>query len=255
MSRDEPTTPNASPHRRALIVEDDPITAAYLVDALALLGVDAAAVARVDAALARLAVTRYDLVLVDQQLADGDGLSLRRQALTGAPAAADGARWIALGAGLDDAARAHLAAEGFIDAWSKPIALDQLAAALGMPLAARVLREPTPPVAHPALLDERAAIERLGNPGLVARMRTLLAEELATALATFRTLAETDTPRLAGEVHRLSGSTALCGAERVRAALGAVDAARGDPSALHRAIDALEQALRATITAIRNDEA
>lgn len=203
---------------RLLLLEDDPVSAAFLAAALESLP------ARVDvaASLAEAEPLRdagHALWLFDANLPDGTGSELL-------------ARWRAHG--LATPALAHTAdargeehdaliAAGFADVMCKPLTVAQCQAAvrhmLGDAAAASsthgetVVRETQP------LWDDAAALRALnGNASIVAAMRDLFLGELPAARTRVAdAFARSDTDAMRAELHKLQASCGFVGATRVLA--------------------------------------
>ena len=219
--------PDTVPARpRVLLVEDDPVSAAFLRDAITAFPAEVDLAGSLAAARRQLDARRPDLLLVDAHLPDGTGAdflaALRRDGVD-LPA-------LAHTAGLDAALRESLLQRGFVEVLTKPLAVGALHAALARHL---------PPVAQPDWND-RAALAALGDPAHVQALRTLFLAELpgqrervATAHATGNEQA------LRAELHRLEASCGFVGASRLAAAVRVLHAAPADPHALRDFDDAV----------------
>lgn len=181
---------------RLLLLEDDPVGAGFLREALAPLGlpVDHAATL---AAAGRLAAESHALWLFDLNLPDGlavdllDGL--RRRGLA-TPA-------LALTADDSPATAAWLKARGF-------------AAVLAKPIDAAALREAVRPhLPHPRW-DDAAALSALGGKvDAVARLRQVFLAELpAQAAAIEAAIDARDEASARAQLHRLKGACGFVGA-------------------------------------------
>jgi CheY-like chemotaxis protein len=239
--------PSARPGLSILAAEDDPILGRFLVDALvgaghhvklAKTGADALDAARRE---------RYDLLIMDLQLPDANGAQLLDQLRHDAEAASRAAPAIAMSGELPSDRRAALLAMGFAEAWQKPVSLATLES-----LDVRRLREPLPAEAEVApsgdapLLDDAAALSRLGNEATVRALRGLLAGELPRQWrAVTEALDAGDVNAALAILHRARAGCALCGANAAKEALSNLETAlraRIDAAAARRrAAAAVEQ--------------
>ncbi len=212
---------------RILLLEDDPISAAFLCAALEALP------AQVDVAgtltdARRLASTHtHDLWLLDANLPDGLGADLL------AELRAQGLQTTAL-AHTADAQRAALdalIAAGFEEVLLKPLSVAQLQGATRrFCRGPRVDTDTDADAATSAILDVRcgkqpiwddhAALRALnGNRTHVDTMRGLFAQELPLVSARIAAaLANRDTAALSSELHKLQASCGFVGAARLGAA-------------------------------------
>jgi DNA-binding response OmpR family regulator len=231
---------------RLLLLEDDPVSAAFLVAALETLP------ARVDvaASLAEAEPLRdagHALWLFDANLPDGTGGELL-------------ARWRARG--LATPALAHTAdarreeldallAAGFADVMRKPLTVAQCQAAvrrmLGDAAAASsfhgeaVFRETQP------IWDDRTALRALnGHAAHVTAMRDLFLAELPAARTrVVDAFARSDTDAMRAELHKLLASCGFVGAARMLATVTALRDAPMSTKAFARFEDAVKDTLPA----------
>ncbi|MFB9069181.1 response regulator [Pseudofulvimonas gallinarii] len=222
-----------------LIVEDHTMIAEYVASVLRDAGYQAIQAGSLAEARRALADRRFDLLLSDRWLPDGEGHEL----LTGpgdgrvhpAPPA------VLMSAELDRDEREKLLAHGFADALAKPcppqVLLDRIAQVLGgnTPHAtAQAARSQVSPA--PVLDDEAALAVCAGNAATLASMRKLFATELPAVRERIAACAARgDTMQLAQELHRLCASAAWVGAAEVRQCC---DAARTDPGQGPEGLDA-----------------
>ena len=224
---------------RVLLVEDDPVSAAFLRDAATALP------ARVDVAgsmaeAMELAATRsHDLYLVDANLPDGTGRDLLKTLR------ARGNRTPALAhtAAADAQIEADLRADGFLDVLCKPLSMAELHAAL-----ARHLTTASPPGAadHANDWDDTAALAAVGGEAAhVDALRQLFLAELPTQCSRITAAhANGEVETMRAELHRLTASCGFVGAARLSSAVRALQAAPTDAGALaafQNAADALLQ--------------
>jgi CheY-like chemotaxis protein len=193
---------------RLLLLEDDPVSLAFLRDALAPLPVDidiASTCAQADAGVA----SGHALWLFDVHLPDGEAVALlprlRARGLA-APA-------LALTAANDAPAHARLLEVGFARVLVKPIT--------GVALRRAVL-ESLPAAAGP--WDDLRALPALGGrPEALAALRELFLRELPGQMAQVRdATARGDALGACAELHRLQAACGFVGATGLRAAVAAL---------------------------------
>lgn len=246
-----PTPTRADPATwSVLAAEDDPILGRFLVDALEGLGHRVTLATRLDEALAAARRERFDLLLVDLELADGDGRALVARLRASLDAPSREAPAVAMSGELPPTLRATLLGEGFAEAWQKPVSLAMLRGLVGVG-PARQPAEVAPAAADAGnVLDDAAALARLGNEATVRALRRLLARELPLQWHAVREAIRLgDQTRALATLHRTRGGCALCGAVAVADALAAVETAlRAGPmpeAMLRRADDAIARTLSA----------
>lgn len=224
-----PSRPTALP--RVLLLEDDPVSAAFLAEGIA--GLPAAVEIAGTVAEARtMAGDHHALWLFDANLPDGHGdallAELRVQGLA-VPA-------LAHTADARREARDALLAAGFVEVLPKPLAIAQLHAALR-----RALEMPSlssiGEVAEPSssfdgetmpIWDDATALRALnGQRAHVDTMRRLFRDELLQTVARIAdAFARDDADALRGELHKLQAACGFTGAARLAMA---VDALRATP--------------------------
>jgi len=204
---------------RILVADDDPVSLQFLVTALGELGCAATGVASGKAALAACAQTTLDLLLLDRRMPDLGGATLLRELRrSGCSAPA-----IATSAELDAPTRAQLAAAGYVDAATKPIGVEQLAALLGshLPQWFKPQRNSTADAptgtftsaAQSALLEDDAALASVGGDRQTLQaLRGLFSQELETMSPRIATLPADE---LGEWLHRLRASCRYCGTTRL----------------------------------------
>lgn len=228
------------PAPRVLLVEDDPVSAAFLGDALAALpaGVDVAG-SLLEALSLAADGAAHALYLVDANLPDGRGevllQGLRTRGLE-SPALAHTAT-------DDPRVRARLLAAGFVDVFQKPIGIEELHAVVRPHLsaAARAARDGC----GRRTWDDRAALQVLGgHAGHVASLRALFLQELPGQRDRLQACARAgDAAGVRAELHRLSASCDLVGATRLREAVRGLQASPLDHPALARLGKAVDELL------------
>lgn len=202
---------------RLLLVEDDPVSRAFLGDALASLPAQVDVADCIAGAEFFASQRQHDLWLIDAHLPDGDGrqcLQRLRDLHAAIPALAVTAD--AFVEELD-----ALCAAGFIEAVQKPVTVAVLLSSVR-----RALGEAMPPTAFESgaklpVWDDVAALSALaGNASALAALRTLFFAELpgqgAQAAAAFES---GDVVALLSVLHKLKASCGFVGAARLRRAV------------------------------------
>jgi len=192
---------------KVLLVEDDPITRAFLYAATQALDVEIDLAASMHEALALAEASVYSAFLLDARLPDGSGSELLenlRPSYPDVPALAHTAM-------TDEAELQRLRDAGFNAAVSKPLSAAAWQA---------VVRALLPPVAPP-LWDDAAALNVLGNHlDDLSALRGLFVRELPTQIKTLeQAAADQDETTIKSELHRLRASCGFVGAARLAAAL------------------------------------
>ncbi|HWS77099.1 MAG TPA: response regulator [Thermomonas sp.] len=202
--------PTALP--RLLLVEDDPVSAAFLREAASALPADVEVAANLVEALARAVARQHDLYLFDANLPDGRSETLLQQLRErGLPTPA-----LAHTAACDAPVRERLLAAGFVDVLCKPLAVADLHDALR-----RHLGLPAPTCGKQPNWDNDAALRALGGQQAhVEALRDLFLKELpgqhARITAAFR---DGDDATIRAELHRLAASCGFVGAARLAEAV------------------------------------
>ncbi|GHC06224.1 response regulator [Thermomonas carbonis] len=229
-----PATANALP--RLLLVEDDPVSAAFLRDAASALPAEVQVAGSLAEAGRAIAQTYFDLWLVDANLPDGRGEILLDAGACGANTPA-----LAHTATNDAAARERLLAAGFIEVLCKPLGVAALHAALR-----RHLPLPSHRVNDAALPDwnDAGALAALGEVSHVEALRQLFLRELPARRARI-VAAAGDVAAMHAELHRLSASCGFVGADRLRDAVRLLMASPSDPAAMHAFVVAADALIAA----------
>lgn len=209
----------AAPPLRVLVVEDNLANQKVALRFLERLGHRADVAQNGREALATLEQRPYDVVFMDLQMPEMDGLEATRRIRVQWPQG--GLRIIALTANATLEDREACAAVGMDGVVSKPIALERLKDALEAPEAAgprspppraNAATNPSPPF-DPEQLNK---LGQLGDPTLVPELVSLYLSEATTRLAVLRTAVRDGN---AGQVqitaHSLRGSSAALGLEAV----------------------------------------
>jgi CheY-like chemotaxis protein len=242
------------PQSRCLVVDDDPIAATFLIELVSAQGLIVDSARSTQAADQSLARQRFDVLLVDRRLPDGDGVQWLRKVLGRT--------------GAGQTPRCLVTSGDLIDAGQLPSGVGQLrkpvdAARLCRWLAndrnalAGVPGRPIPGArtdgAAIALLDDTAALARLGgNRGALLSLRAMLRQELEDSARWRRQLRlPTPPPAAIDAVHRLRAACALTGCARLGQFGEDIESAiRGGSSTPAAALDDLDNVVAATIAAI-----
>jgi DNA-binding response OmpR family regulator len=242
-----------------LLAEDDPVSRAFLSEALdcAHFRVDIA----VDGqqALQAACSTRYDLLLLDLNLPHlaAHRLLPRLRADTDARSAAAPA--MVLTADDDPILHEALRATGFIDVLAKPIAIDVLHRAIDDALREGVTRRRPVPASTPPLSaldwDDAVALSAAnGDADIVRALRPLMLAELPAQRArTIDALDRNERAAAAAELHRLRAACGFCGAARLARAVDRLGRALADGTGVEDArqefAEAAEQLLATPLPA------
>jgi DNA-binding response OmpR family regulator len=217
--------PNA-PLPCLLLVEDDPVSAAFLRDAASALPAEVH-VAR-NPAEARRAIDAmpFDLWLVDAHLPDGPG-----EALLGATIEKTAPPALAHTAATEPAVRERLLSAGFRDVLCKPLGIAALHAALRTHLSTTGrIEEPRP------TWDDAAALRAMGGESRhVAALRELFLQELpGQRRRVHDAAAAADDAAIRAELHRLTASCSFVGAAGLAAVVRELQASPLQPQTLRR---------------------
>lgn len=224
---------------RLLVVEDDPVSAAFLRDAATALPAEVDVAGTMAEALACASAQHYDLYLFDANLPDGRGETLLRQLRDlglATPA-------LAHTAAREQALRERLLAAGFIDVLCKPLAIAELHDALrhhlGLP--------PSGCGKLPSWDDEAALAALGGQQAHVDALRDLFLKELPGQRQRIEAASlQGDEAAIRAELHRLVASCGFVGAPRLAAEVRELQAAPLDAAALQRFGFALDDLLGET---------
>ncbi len=196
---------------RILLVEDDPVSAAYLGEVAASLPALVDVAGSVAEALAIAGRGCHGLLLIDAHLPDGRGATLlqalRANGLT-APA-------LAHTAAAEAALRDDLLAAGFVEVLRKPLGMAALTQALRRHLP-QAMAMPAPPAELPRW-DDAAALAALGGQRAnVDALRGLFVEELPGQRRRISCAClEGDAAVVRDELHRLVASCGFVGAAQL----------------------------------------
>lgn len=236
-------------HPRILLVEDDPVSRAFLSAAIEALPATVDAVGDCATAERLAAHTAHDLWLVDAHLPDGDGgallARLRRHGATPA---------LGHTASHDRHELDRLLSAGFLGVLVKPIAPGALQAAIRRALGQHAAVDADTPIRGdaPPVWDDDAALTALnGERAHVEALRRLFLGELAAQrLAVDAALAAGDGDGASQVLHRLRASCGFVGAARLAQAVHALEADLHAPAALRRFDEAVEDVLGAGLTPV-----
>jgi len=228
-------TSPSNPVPRLLLVEDNPVSAAFLRDAASALPAEVHVAGSLAEARRAIDATQFDLWLVDAHLPDGPGENLL-DAGRDAPAAPA----LAHTAATEHAVRERLLSAGFRDVLCKPLGIGELHAALRRQLASATrVEEPRP------AWDDAAALRAIGGDHAhVASLRTLFRQELPGQRNRIKAaVIAGDGAAMRAELHRLVASCGFVGAARLAAVVRELQAAPLQPQALQRFDAAVEDLL------------
>lgn len=227
-----PSRPVALP--RILLLEDDPVSAAFLAAGIEALPAAVDLAGSLAEARGIAEQRQHDLWLFDANLPDGrgDGLLAELRARELATPA------LAHTADLRREERDALIAAGFVEVLPKPLTLAQLQnalrRALGIAAAGVDIRTPSPSSedgAHAPIWDDAIALRALnGQRAHVDTMRALFRDELPQTLARIaEAFTRADADALRAELHKLQAACGFTGASRLATAL---DALRATPDSV-----------------------
>ena len=210
---------------RLLLVEDDPVTCAFLASASRDLGCRVDTAATLAQAEALATCNDYALLLIDANLPDGSGVDLLqrlRQAGKRTPA-------LAHTASNEPRDAQRLREADFLEVLAKPITASAWQAALRQALEAGAPASAGDApgrgcaiAALPVWDDAKAAAALGGNPAHVRALRTLFLQELPAQRDAIRL---GDASARTQQLHRLLASCGFVGAARMAAAVAALHAA------------------------------
>ncbi|MFT4178048.1 MAG: response regulator [Thermomonas sp.] len=220
---------NTAPLPRILLVEDDPVSAAFLREAIAALPAQLDAAASIAEAEALLRASRHALLLVDANLPDGRGETLLQRARD---------------LGITAPALAHTADAGAADALRAAGFLDVLVKPLGVTTLHAVLRKHLPSLAC-ADWDDAAALAAVGGQQAhVDALRGLFRQELPGQCARIAAAFDArDHAAMRAELHRLAASCGFVGAARLGETVRGLLAAPDDGDALGAFLSAVDALL------------
>jgi signal transduction histidine kinase/CheY-like chemotaxis protein/HPt (histidine-containing phosphotransfer) domain-containing protein len=212
---------------RILLAEDNAINQKVALRLLERLGFGADVVGDGRQALARLDHTAYDVILMDVQMPEMDGLEASR-AICARWAASERPRIIAMTAEAMQGDRDKCLAAGMDDYIVKPVTLDRLAAALAKcrPLAAATAPEAaaTPPVEKQRIAADTALDrdvldqlrEDLGGTAALREVIRSFLDQTPSVLSALRdAAARADVPSICRAAHMIKGTSSILGAREL----------------------------------------
>lgn len=227
---------------RILLVEDDPVSAAYLGDVVAGLPALVDVAGSIAEALQIAESNRHALLLVDANLPDGRGeilLAKLRERGVSAPA-------IAHTASGESALREQLLGSGFVDVLRKPLGVAELHQALR-----RQLPPTSPQTEAPSdtpCWDDQAALAALGGQraNVVALRGLFVAELPGQQLRIAQACVDGNATAVRDELHRLVASCGFVGAARLGQAVRRMQSSPLDTLALTNLQAAIRDVLGST---------
>jgi signal transduction histidine kinase/CheY-like chemotaxis protein/HPt (histidine-containing phosphotransfer) domain-containing protein len=243
----------APPRRlRVLLAEDNAVNQRVATLLLERLGYRSDVVGNGQEALDALHDRSYDIVLMDVQMPEMDGLEATRRVRAELPADRQ-PRIVAMTANAMTEDRERCLEAGMDDYLAKPVRRDELAAALSRAGGAVTGDEPEEPAtteAAPAVDPSvlQSLTSRLGDrgPAMLARLLDSWETETAKRLADLRAAVEQDDPEgVARAAHSIRGGSAARGAVRLAEVCGEVETQirAGSPIDLVAARDAIGAAV------------
>lgn len=238
-----PVAPAILLQGRILVVEDHPVNQKVLAHQLREMGLQYAVASSGRQALDMLAADDFDLVLMDWQMPEMDGLEATRH-IRQLPTDVRHVPVIALTANADVGFRETCLAAGANDYLSKPYTEAALAALL-----MQWLPQPLPAAARAPLLNLPALQARYpGNPGLVHDLQAVfISTTEASLVALQRAIEQRQAEACRKEAHALKGAAASVMATAIQAGAARIEASakEGDFDAAAAELAALENTFRA----------
>ena len=206
--------PEELPQLRILLAEDNAVNQRVALLLLEKLGYRADVAADGRETLQALERQPYDVVLMDVQMPEIDGLEATRMIVERWPGSGR-PRIIAMTAGATEADREACLEAGMDDYVSKPIRQEELAAALARAAPGSVLSEPRPSrVIDPVALDR--LLETVGGEEAFQDVMTTFLEDTERSLDALRAdLAAERTTEVRRRAHSLKSTAATFGASRL----------------------------------------
>jgi CheY-like chemotaxis protein/HPt (histidine-containing phosphotransfer) domain-containing protein len=224
---DLPTPSAASLSGRILVVEDHPVNQKVLSHQLQGMGLDFSLAANGIEAIEKFAANRFDLVLMDWQMPEMDGLEATRHIRRlEAERQVRPTPIIALTANANTGFREHCLAAGANDYLSKPYNESALLALLTHWLPNEPPQQAAANAPPRTLMDAPALLERYqGNQALVDELASLFVSTTEASLATLREAIEQgDAVRCRKEAHALKGAAASVLARDIQQLAGEIEA-------------------------------
>jgi signal transduction histidine kinase/CheY-like chemotaxis protein/HPt (histidine-containing phosphotransfer) domain-containing protein len=246
-----------SPNRaRLLVVEDNPVNQQVARAMLERLGCAVTIADSGAAALKRVAAGRFDLIFMDVQMPDMDGLEVTRR-LRARNGWAAGVPIVAMTAGGPGGEQARCLAAGMNGYLTKPLRQEALMEVLQRHLFEdEVLPPYIASAGHAALVDPltlQALHENLGASGLQALMALYRGQVEARLAGLKRALGEgADLDEVRHAAHQLKGESASLGAVKVAGHASRLErlASEGDRAAARALLRELKPCVAATLAAL-----
>jgi CheY-like chemotaxis protein len=206
------------------VAEDNPANQQVALRLLERLGHPAELAASGQEVLERLSRSDYDVILMDVQMPEMDGLETTRTICARWPAGAR-PRIIAMTAEAMEGDREACLAAGMDDYLTKPLTLDRLRGALDRRMAQAPRASSTPDAI------DRGALARLfgDNPAMVARMLSRFRDSAAQLVAELDSQSRSgDLSAVADTAHKLKGAARTAGAATLGDLAAALEQAAHD---------------------------
>lgn len=200
-------------HFRVLLAEDDPVSRAFLAEAICACGAEAKACADGETALQFARSQAWDLLIFDHHLPGGNGDGVLT-ALRADPAAASRAAPAIATSAASDNEMSLLLRAGFAEVLSKPMSIETLRTALhrhGCPI--------------DSSLDDGDALRACGSTEAMTRLRRLFAEQELPQVQKELDRVDREPGLLRPTLHRLQASCGFCGATALALATAALQRA------------------------------
>ena len=227
-----------------LVVEDNPVNQKVARHMLARFGYRADVAWSGAEALEMLARRAYDLVLMDVQMPEMDGLETTRRIRARYPAS--GPRVVAMTANVSRSSIASCLEAGMDSFLGKPVVVADLAALLDDLAQGRTLgvevAEPRDDVLNASVLTRLS--EEIGR-GTVAELVTMFRNDVLNAGPTLTEAADRgDVPAVTALAHKLRSASRTLGAEQLADLLGALEEEPPVPGALPGAVSLVVEELQ-----------
>ena len=223
---------------RVLVVEDDPVSAAFLVDAITYLPAQVDLAGSMSEAMALAGKQGHALLLIDAHLPDGLGETLLRALRGHGISAAAVAQTESRDASVHD----RLLAAGFSEVLHKPLGIDALKQCLQRHLPEAMATAST--LARLPRWDDAAALAALGERANVDALRGLFVAELPAQRSRIRMHCEQgNASGVRDELHRLVASCGFVGATRLGQVVRDMQQAPLDDAALAALQSAIQDLL------------
>ncbi len=238
------TTPNRQLMTvRLLLVEDNPVNQNLMLRMLQSLGYAPDVAANGREAVTAISHTHYDLVLMDVQMPEMDGVEATRLIRRDLPAARQ-PRIVALTANAVAAERERCLQAGMDDFLSKPISLNDLRQALERHHPPRPAEPPPPATPSSALTKLRDLVEDIGSDNV----RLIVDLYMVDTPQQVHDMQTAPPERLKALAHRLRGSSAQVGATALADLCFQIEA---NPAAAAPVLAQLSASLAATLDDLR----